>query len=49
MLSLPENKEDTDMHGPDVIFAPTCWYATDSGSRGLRWNKNGEAALLDSV
>lgn len=37
--------------GPDVIFAPTCWYATDAGEAGLKWNKSpsGEAQLLDSV
>lgn len=35
--------------GPDIVFAPTCWFATDSGQRGLRWNQHGEAALLDSM
>ncbi|CEH18532.1 hypothetical protein CBOM_05261 [Ceraceosorus bombacis] len=37
------------MVGPDVVFVPTCWYATDAGAKGLRWNKNGESALLDSL
>ncbi|PWN43246.1 carbon-nitrogen hydrolase [Ceraceosorus guamensis] len=37
------------MVGPDVVFVPTCWYATDAGAKGLRWNKDGESALLDSL
>lgn len=35
--------------GPDVIFAPTCWYATDGGPHGMTWNPFGEAGLLDSL
>lgn len=35
--------------GPDVIFAPTCWYASDGGSAALAWNPNAEAKLLDSL
>ncbi|KAK0536064.1 hypothetical protein OC842_002102 [Tilletia horrida] len=34
--------------GPDVVFVPTCWYATDAGVKGLRWSRTGEAAVLDS-
>lgn len=37
--------------GPDVIFVPTCWYATDAGEPGLRWNPSpsGEASILDAL
>lgn len=49
----PESSSDNSsaLTGPDVIFVPTCWYATDAGEAGLRWNKSptGEAALLDSL
>lgn len=35
--------------GPNVIFAPTCWYATDGGPLGMRWTPFGEANSLDSL
>lgn len=38
-----------ELEGPDVVFVPTCWYATDAGARGLAWNTQSEAALLDAV
>lgn len=34
--------------GPDVIFAPTCWYADDSGPAALAWNKDCEEACLST-
>ncbi|CAO1625775.1 unnamed protein product [Sympodiomycopsis kandeliae] len=36
---------------PDIIFVPTCWYASDAGEAGLKWNKSptGEIELLDSM
>ncbi|WFD30016.1 hypothetical protein MSPP1_001029 [Malassezia sp. CBS 17886] len=40
---------DCDWVGPDVVFAPTCWYANDSGPQALAWNPACEAACLDSV
>jgi len=42
-------KDGKSFSGPDVVFAPTCWYATDAGQKGLRWNKDSEAMLLDSM
>lgn len=41
--------EEQTLVGPDIIFAPICWYATDGGSKGLLWNRNCEATLLDSL
>lgn len=35
--------------GPDIIFAPTCWYASDGGAKALLWNGVGEAQMLDSL
>ncbi|EST09486.1 Carbon-nitrogen hydrolase [Kalmanozyma brasiliensis GHG001] len=35
--------------GPDVIFAPTCWYASDGGAKALLWNGVGEALMLDTL
>ncbi|GAC93844.1 hydrolase, carbon-nitrogen [Pseudozyma hubeiensis SY62] len=35
--------------GPDVIFAPTCWYASDGGAKALLWNGVGEAQMLDTL
>lgn len=35
--------------GPDVIFAPTCWYASDGGPKALLWNGVAEAQMLDSL
>ncbi|SPO32567.1 uncharacterized protein UTRI_04311 [Ustilago trichophora] len=35
--------------GPDVIFAPTCWYASDGGPKALLWNGVGEAQMLDTL
>ncbi|PWY99104.1 carbon-nitrogen hydrolase [Testicularia cyperi] len=35
--------------GPDVIFAPTCWYASDGGPKALLWNGVGEAQMLDNL
>lgn len=35
--------------GPDVVFAPTCWYADDSGPRALALNAECEAACLDAI
>ena len=35
--------------GPDVIFAPTCWYASDGGAKALLWNGTGEAQMLDTL
>ncbi|WFC97532.1 hypothetical protein MYAM1_000246 [Malassezia yamatoensis] len=32
--------------GPDVVFAPTCWYADDSGDKALAWNPDCEMACL---
>lgn len=34
--------------GPDVIFAPTCWFADDSGPAALAWNAHCEAACLST-
>lgn len=34
--------------GPDVIFAPTCWYADDSGPAALAWNADCEEACLST-
>ena len=56
-LAFPESframfEEDEDaqtLTGPDVVFAPICWYATDAGHKGLRWNQDSEGALLDSL
>ncbi|PWN90300.1 carbon-nitrogen hydrolase [Acaromyces ingoldii] len=39
----------TSLQGPDVVFAPICWYATDCGRSGLRWSTTGEASLLDGM
>lgn len=44
-----EGKSSTPLQGPDVVFAPICWYATDCGSTGLKWSKTGEASLLDAL
>ena len=52
MFDLPQSSSQTSkapLTGPDVVFAPTCWYATDAGKKGLRWNRDSEAALLDSM
>lgn len=35
--------------GPDILFAPTCWYADDSGPEALAHNADCEAACLDAV
>lgn len=35
--------------GPDLIFAPTCWYASDGGPKALLWNGVGEAQMLDTL
>ncbi|KAI3623428.1 hypothetical protein GLX27_004473 [Malassezia furfur] len=35
--------------GPDVIFAPTCWYADDSGPAALAWNADCEEACLNAL
>ncbi|SOV07558.1 uncharacterized protein UDID_05337 [Ustilago sp. UG-2017a] len=35
--------------GPDVIFAPTCWYASDGGAKALLWNGTGEVQMLDTL
>ncbi|WFD19253.1 hypothetical protein MCAP1_001476 [Malassezia caprae] len=35
--------------GPDIVFAPTCWYADDSGPEALAVNAECEAACLDAV
>lgn len=35
--------------GPDIIFAPTCWYASDGGAKALLWNGVGEAQMLDTL
>lgn len=35
--------------GPDVIFTPTCWYASDGGAKALLWNGTGEAQMLDTL
>ncbi|CBQ73865.1 conserved hypothetical protein [Sporisorium reilianum SRZ2] len=35
--------------GPDLIFAPTCWYASDGGPKALLWNGIGEAQMLDTL
>ena len=35
--------------GPDILFAPTCWYADDSGPEALALNANCEAVCLDAV
>ncbi|WFD41613.1 hypothetical protein MPSI1_000244 [Malassezia psittaci] len=35
--------------GPDVVFAPTCWYADDSGDKALAWNPDCEMACLDAL
>ncbi|UZJ57365.1 hypothetical protein CBS101457_006685 [Exobasidium rhododendri] len=42
-------KDGQNFTGPDVVFAPTCWYTTDAGQKGLRWNLESEALLLDSI
>lgn len=34
--------------GPDIVFAPTCWFADDSGPKALAWNPNCEAACLST-
>lgn len=51
LLQQPDGSSSTSLSGPDIIFVPTCWYATDAGEAGLKWNKSpsGEAALLDSL
>lgn len=51
MFDLPAGQPSREnlLMGPDIVFAPTCWYATDAGKMGLRWNRDGEAALLDSM
>jgi hypothetical protein len=51
MFDVPEDQQgdSNPLIGPDIIFAPTCWYATDAGKKGLKWNKDSEAALLDSM
>jgi hypothetical protein len=56
-LAFPESFRDmfdvshdhTTLTGPDIVFAPICWYATDGGNVGLRWNRDCEADLLDSM
>ncbi|KAE8217970.1 hypothetical protein CF319_g8063 [Tilletia indica] len=48
-LLQPSDSRDGPLDGPDVVFVPTCWYATDAGVKGLRWNRAGEAAVLDSL
>ncbi|KAK0544015.1 hypothetical protein OC846_005659 [Tilletia horrida] len=48
LLQPPADGSNGPLEGPDVVFVPTCWYATDAGVKGLRWNKFGEAAVLDS-
>lgn len=35
--------------GPDIVFAPTCWYADDSGPEALALNADCEAACLDAM
>ena len=55
MLSPPFDGEASDLDkqgqvpGPDVIFAPTCWYASDGGPKALLWNGTGEAQMLDTL
>lgn len=34
--------------GPDVVFAPTCWFADDSGPEALAWNPKCESACLST-
>ena len=41
--------EDESLVGPDIVFAPICWYATDGGKLGVRWNRNCEADLVDTA
>ncbi|CAD6923355.1 unnamed protein product [Tilletia controversa] len=48
-LLQPSGTRDGPLDGPDVVFVPTCWYATDAGVRGLSWSKVGEAAVLNSL
>ncbi|WFD27077.1 hypothetical protein MNAN1_002073 [Malassezia nana] len=35
--------------GPDLVLAPTCWYADDSGPRALALNTECEAACVDAI
>ncbi|SNX85950.1 uncharacterized protein MEPE_04659 [Melanopsichium pennsylvanicum] len=55
MISPPFDGRASDLDaqdqvpGPDVIFAPTCWYASDGGPKALLWNGVGEAQMLDTL
>ncbi|PWN53498.1 carbon-nitrogen hydrolase [Violaceomyces palustris] len=49
--SLDSNNSSPPSHrlSPDIVFVPTCWYLTDGGVQGFRWNPNSESDLLDSL
>ncbi|PWN25185.1 carbon-nitrogen hydrolase [Jaminaea rosea] len=52
-LAFPSSfRELADASPPaDIIIAPTCWYATDSGTAGLGWGNpfEGEGTILDAL
>ncbi|KAN0060828.1 hypothetical protein ACQY0O_007487 [Thecaphora frezii] len=43
---LDEAKE---AKGPDVVFIPTCWYASDGGAAAFRYSLDSEARLIASL
>lgn len=47
--SISDLDRDGQVAGPDVIFAPTCWYASDGGAKAFLWNRTGEAQMLDTL
>lgn len=48
-LSTSDLDKPSQVPGPDIIFAPTCWYASDGGPKALLWNGTGEAQMLDTL
>lgn len=52
LMSPPGNQEASTLDepgvwtGPDVVFAPTCWYGDDTGPEVFAINPQSEAACL---